>query len=53
MAAGFSLTMLTTTAEGDAYTKSQLVKFCLDAGFAKAEAHPLMPTPQTAVVAEA
>lgn len=53
VAAGFSLTMLTTTAEGDAYTKSQLVKFCLDAGFAKAEAHPLLPTPQTAVVAEA
>jgi SAM-dependent methyltransferase len=53
MAASFSLTMLATTAEGDAYTKTQLVKFCLDAGFVKAEAHPLLPTPQTAVIAEA
>jgi 2-polyprenyl-3-methyl-5-hydroxy-6-metoxy-1,4-benzoquinol methylase len=53
MAAGFSLTMLTTTAEGDAYTQAQLVKFCLDAGFTKAEAHPLLPSPQTAVIAEA
>jgi hypothetical protein len=53
IAAGFSLTMLATTAEGDAYTHTQLVKFCRDAGFAKAEAHPLLPTPQTAVVTEA
>jgi 2-polyprenyl-3-methyl-5-hydroxy-6-metoxy-1,4-benzoquinol methylase len=52
-AAAFSLTMLTTTAEGDAYTKTQLVKFCHDAGFAKAEAQPLLPSPQTAVIADA
>jgi 2-polyprenyl-3-methyl-5-hydroxy-6-metoxy-1,4-benzoquinol methylase len=53
MAAGFSLTMLTTTAEGDAYTKTQLLKFCRDVGFTKAEVHPLLPTPQTAIIAEA
>jgi 2-polyprenyl-3-methyl-5-hydroxy-6-metoxy-1,4-benzoquinol methylase len=52
MAASFSLTMLTSTAEGDAYTQTELMKFCRDAGFAKAEANPLSPTPQTAVVAE-
>jgi 2-polyprenyl-3-methyl-5-hydroxy-6-metoxy-1,4-benzoquinol methylase len=52
-AAAFSLTMLLSTAEGDAYTQNQLVKFCLDAGFAKAHAAPLTPTPQSVVIAEA
>ncbi len=52
VAAGFSLTMLLSTAEGDAYTQSQLVKFCRDAGFTKAEAYPLVPTPQSAIIAE-
>lgn len=52
IAAGFSLTMLSTTAEGNAYTKTELVNFCRDAGFAKAEAKPLDPTPQSVVIAE-
>jgi 2-polyprenyl-3-methyl-5-hydroxy-6-metoxy-1,4-benzoquinol methylase len=49
MAAGFSLTMLTTTASGDAYTFSQLEKMHLEAGFAAVEA-PVPLGPNTIVI---
>jgi precorrin-6B methylase 2 len=53
MAASFSMSMLTTTRSGDAYTFRELEKMCLDAGFASATSHPLLPGPQTLVVGHA
>jgi ubiquinone/menaquinone biosynthesis C-methylase UbiE len=49
-AAGFALTMLATTAHGDAYTFAEYEGMFARAGFARSEFHPLPPTTQQAVV---
>jgi SAM-dependent methyltransferase len=48
--AGFALTMLATTAAGDAYTFAEYERMFAGAGFARSEFHPLPPTTQQAVV---
>ena len=48
--AGFALTMLATTARGDAYTFPEYERMFAAAGFARSEFHPLPPTNQQAVV---
>jgi hypothetical protein len=48
--AGFALTMLATTAGGDAYTFAEYQRVFAAAGFARSEFHPLPPTAQQAVV---
>lgn len=48
--AGFALTMLATTARGDAYTFAEYERVFAAAGFARSEFHPLPPTSQQAVV---
>ena len=48
--AGFALTMLATTAAGDAYTFAEYERIFAAAGFARSEFHPLPPTNQQAVV---
>lgn len=48
--AGFALTMLATTAAGDAYTFAEYERVFAAAGFARSEFHPLPPTTQQAVV---
>jgi ubiquinone/menaquinone biosynthesis C-methylase UbiE len=50
MAAGFSLTMLTTTASGDAYTYPELHAMYAEAGFEKISKHPIPMSPQTVVM---
>jgi 2-polyprenyl-3-methyl-5-hydroxy-6-metoxy-1,4-benzoquinol methylase len=50
-AAGFSLVMLGSTPEGDAYTFAEYQAMLVEAGFPIAEFHPLPPTAQSAVVA--
>jgi hypothetical protein len=50
-AAGFSLVMLGSTPEGDAYTFAEYDGMLRDAGFAGSEFHPLAPTAQSAVIA--
>ena len=52
-AASFSLVMLGTTPEGDAYTFADYQTMLGEAGFQNAEIHPLPPTVQSAVVAVA
>jgi precorrin-6B methylase 2 len=52
-AATFSLVMLGTTPEGDAYTFAEFQKMLADAGFHDAACHPLPPTAQSAVIATA
>ena len=52
-AAGFSLVMLGTTPEGDAYTFAEYEQMLKEAGFRDAEFHPLPPTEQSAVIAVA
>jgi len=52
-AASFSLIMLGTTPEGDAYTFSEYQRMLADAGFRDPELHPLPPTAESAVVATA
>jgi 2-polyprenyl-3-methyl-5-hydroxy-6-metoxy-1,4-benzoquinol methylase len=49
MQAGFALTMLASTAAGDAYTFAQLQRMFANAGFARSEMHEVPPT-QRAVV---
>jgi ubiquinone/menaquinone biosynthesis C-methylase UbiE len=49
MAAGFSLTMLVTTAAGDAYTFRQLEAMHREAGFEQIAAHPVPNSPHTVV----
>jgi ubiquinone/menaquinone biosynthesis C-methylase UbiE len=49
-AATFALTMLATTARGDAYTFAEYERMFTKAGFARSEFHPLPPTPQQAVL---
>jgi ubiquinone/menaquinone biosynthesis C-methylase UbiE len=53
MPAGFSLTMLATTAAGDAYTLSELTSMYTDAGFKAITAHPIPMSPHTVVMGEA
>lgn len=52
MSAAFAMTMLGSTAEGDAYPFSLLASMFRDAGFSSSEIHPLLPTPQSAVVSK-
>ena len=49
MAAGFSLTMLTTTPKGDAYTFRQLEAMYREAGFPRVTEHPVPTGPHTVV----
>jgi predicted O-methyltransferase YrrM len=49
--ASFSLVMLATTAAGDAYTFEELKDMLSQAGFNKAQQHPLPPSVATAVIA--
>jgi SAM-dependent methyltransferase len=51
MAAGFSLTMLISTAAGDAYTFRELKAMHLEAGFHQVQAHPVPHSPHTVVTA--
>jgi 2-polyprenyl-3-methyl-5-hydroxy-6-metoxy-1,4-benzoquinol methylase len=48
--ATFALTMLATTASGDAYTFAELQRMFAKAGFRRSEFHALPPTTQQAVV---
>jgi len=50
MPAAFAMTMLTTTAEGDAYTLSELTAMHKDAGFSATKAHPIPMSPHTIVM---
>lgn len=52
-AASFSLVMLGTTPEGDAYTFAEYGSMLADAGFRDAKLHPLPPTAQSAILATA
>ncbi len=49
-AAGFSLVMLGTTPEGDAYTFAEYTHMLTAAGFHDATLHPLQPTAQSVVL---
>jgi len=49
MAAGFSLTMLISTAAGDAYTFRDLEAMHVEAGFHRMQAHPVPHSPHTVV----
>lgn len=51
--ATFSVVMLGTTPEGDAYTFAEYQRMLADAGFKDAAIHALPPTPQSAVIATA
>lgn len=53
MPAAFSLTMLTTTASGDAYTFRELATMYAEAGFGNVTEHPVPMSPETAVIGEA
>ncbi len=50
MAAGFALTMLASTASGDAYTFRDLELMYREAGFTAIKAHPIPRSPHTVVV---
>ncbi len=52
-AASFSLVMLGTTRDGDAYTFAEFRQMLTDAGFRDATLHPLPPTAECAVIATA
>ena len=52
MAAMFSMTMLSNTPHGDAYTFSELSSMCHNAGFQEAQLTRLEPLPQSLVVAQ-
>ena len=49
MVAGFSLTMLISTAAGDAYTFRELAATHREAGFVEIQAHPVAHSPHTVV----
>lgn len=49
MAAAFSLTMLVSTASGDAYTFRELESMHLEAGFKQIESRPIPQSPHTVV----
>jgi 2-polyprenyl-3-methyl-5-hydroxy-6-metoxy-1,4-benzoquinol methylase len=51
-AARFALTMLASTAAGDAYTFNEYAAMFRDAGFSRSELHPLENSAQSAIVAE-
>jgi 2-polyprenyl-3-methyl-5-hydroxy-6-metoxy-1,4-benzoquinol methylase len=51
-AASFSLVMLGTTPEGDAYTFAEYQSMLAEAGFREPALHPLPPTAESAVIAE-
>jgi hypothetical protein len=51
MPAAFSMTMLTTTAAGDAYTLSELTGMYNNSGFGKVTSHPIPGSPHTIVMA--
>jgi len=51
-AASFSLVMLASTPQGDAYTFSELEKMLKQAGFSHNELHQLPPTPQQLVISQ-
>jgi ubiquinone/menaquinone biosynthesis C-methylase UbiE len=53
MPAAFSLTMLLTTADGDAYTLKELSTMYSDAGFSGITAHPIPMSPHTVVMGRA
>ncbi len=53
MPAAFALTMLATTAAGDAYTFNELADMHRQAGFGPATAHPIPMSPHTIVKAHA
>ncbi len=53
MPAGFALTMLTSTAAGDAYTLSDLSGMYAEAGFRDTQAHPIPLSPHTVVTGHA
>ncbi|MBM4075164.1 MAG: class I SAM-dependent methyltransferase, partial [Planctomycetes bacterium] len=48
--ATFALTMLATTARGDAYTFAEYDHMFQKAGFVRSEFHSIIPTPQQAIV---
>jgi 2-polyprenyl-3-methyl-5-hydroxy-6-metoxy-1,4-benzoquinol methylase len=52
MAAGFALTMLASTASGDAYTFSEYQSMYAEAGFENMAAHPVTTGPHTVVTGE-
>ncbi|HXA49050.1 MAG TPA: class I SAM-dependent methyltransferase [Candidatus Acidoferrum sp.] len=52
MPASFALTMLASTAAGDAYTFSEYDSMYREAGFVHTTAYPVPPTPQTIVMGE-
>jgi SAM-dependent methyltransferase len=51
--AAFAMTMLTSTAAGDAYTLSELTSMYLEAGFTGITAHPIPMSPHTVVMGRA
>jgi SAM-dependent methyltransferase len=53
MPAAFAMTMLTTTAEGDAYTFTELEAMHADAGFKGITEHPIPMSPHTVVMGTA
>jgi hypothetical protein len=53
MPAAFALTMLTSTAAGDAYTLSELTSMYNEAGFKGMRAHPIPRSPNTIVMGHA
>ena len=53
MPAAFSMTMLTTTVAGDAYTLSELTAMHQQAGFTDITAHPIPMSPHTVVMGRA
>lgn len=53
IAAGFALTMLATTASGDAYTFRELEEMYQEAGFGEVTTHPLPRSPHTVVIGTA
>ena len=53
MAAGFAMTMLTTTADGDAYTFAELEAMYSGAGFKGITQHPIPMSPHTVVMGTA
>jgi SAM-dependent methyltransferase len=53
MPAAFSMTMLASTASGDAYTFLELSNMHRQAGFGEASAHPIPMSPHTIVMAQA
>jgi 2-polyprenyl-3-methyl-5-hydroxy-6-metoxy-1,4-benzoquinol methylase len=53
MAAAFSMVMLASTADGDAYTLREYTEMCTAAGFTRVTAHPVPMSPHTVVMAHA